>query len=551
MKLSVKRRSSQNKKLTWSIQKKLIITVLSCVLVAFGFVVSFQFANQRAAMQDIAVESYSRISGLLSIQMSGAVRWKKTEVIHQTYQAITDSDGSNLANVRVVDVKGEVIDEFSSTQLKTFDLSQLTLQPESLAADQEPIISAFDNHLVISVPIVNAKDNVVIGQLSTAWSLEYQQQRLTSELIVQIVLALVFAIALAGLLIFGALISIVRPARSLAEDLGFIAEGDFTRPIRHKSGDELGLVADSARSILIKLGDSMKRLASGGMQISAYTWATYYVLKETGTLVDRQQQETEQVATATHQLGVSVQEVARNTSDTAEAAKQADEQTQNGLAVVNQTTQVISELSDGISEAAKQIVALEEASENIGNVMGVISGLAEQTNLLALNAAIEAARAGEQGRGFAVVADEVRSLAHRTQESANEIRTIIETVQERTNGAVALMEKSTTQAQNGVDQAELANQALNAIAAAVNHINDMSAQIASSTEEQASVTNDLAERIELIKQMAQQAKESGEQNMKFGDITSKLSSDFTQIVSEIKVLDDEEMQATMPKIVPD
>ena len=218
--------------------------------------------------------------------------------------------------------------------------------------------------------------------------------------------------------------------------------------------------------------------------------------------VGRQQTETDQVATAINEMTATVQEVARNAIDAAAAANQADQEANSGKNVVGQTVSAIQLLATNVEQAADVIQKLEVDTTEIGGVLDVIKGIADQTNLLALNAAIEAARAGEQGRGFAVVADEVRTLASRTQESTEEINKMIESLQTGAKNAVSAMETGREQARTGVEQATLAGESLNAITQSVATINDMNTQIASAAEEQSKVSDEINRNVVNISQLA-------------------------------------------------
>ena len=219
----------------------------------------------------------------------------------------------------------------------------------------------------------------------------------------------------------------------------------------------------------------------------------------------QQQSSVHQVVTAIDQMNTAIHEVAGNANIAAEASGKADHDASEGATVVNRATQAIESLAREVANAAEVIQQLEQESNNIGGVLDVIKGIAEQTNLLALNAAIEAARAGEQGRGFAVVADEVRTLASRTQESTAEIQGMIERLQSGAQSAVEAMGRSQSEAQSGVEQATQVGGALNSIAEAVGQINDMNNQIASAAEEQSAMAEEVKRNIATIQEVSESA----------------------------------------------
>lgn len=245
--------------------------------------------------------------------------------------------------------------------------------------------------------------------------------------------------------------------------------------------------------------------------------------------VTRQQLETDQIATAINQMTATVQEVARSATDAASAASQADQEANSGRNIVSQTVSSIQTLASNVEEAADVIQKLEVDTTEIGTVIDVIKGIADQTNLLALNAAIEAARAGEQGRGFAVVADEVRTLASRTQESTEEINNMIEKLQAGAKNAVATMETGREQARTGVEQASLAGQSLNAITQSVATINDMNTQIASAAEEQSKVSEEINRNVVNISQVADETASNvsqvAVQSTELGNLASALNEE--------------------------
>jgi len=233
-------------------------------------------------------------------------------------------------------------------------------------------------------------------------------------------------------------------------------------------------------------------------------------------------------------MSATVQEVARYAGEAAVAASETTQQADTGRQVVNTAIDSMKMLASEIEQAADVIHKLEEDGVKIGAVLDVMRGIAEQTNLLALNAAIEAARAGEQGRGFAVVADEVRTLASRTQESTREIQEMIESLQSGTEAAVTAMDSSRNQAQNGVEKISIAGDALGTIVNGIIHINDMNTQIASTAEEQSAVAEEINQNVAKISLISETATTNAAQTQKASEELSCLSVDLHQLVLQFK-----------------
>ena len=294
---------------------------------------------------------------------------------------------------------------------------------------------------------------------------------------------------------------LMEQVKRLREHLIAVSKGDFTQslPVSKKDNkNEIGAIFRAYNTMLTQTGEIMGGISLVGSRVNTSAQKVSVTLAEADRGVHQQHTEIDQVATAMNEMVATVQEVAKNTSQTAEAAAKANSEAQQGREVVTQAVDSIDTLARHLEKAAGVMGALDEGSQEVGQVLEVITGIAEQTNLLALNAAIEAARAGEQGRGFAVVADEVRNLAQRTQESTKEISRIIERLQSQSHEAVLVMEQSQTQVQTSVTETGEAGDALGRIVEAVATINEMSTQIATAAEEQSQVAGEVDERITSI-----------------------------------------------------
>ncbi|MFA5627794.1 MAG: methyl-accepting chemotaxis protein [Thiohalomonadaceae bacterium] len=314
-----------------------------------------------------------------------------------------------------------------------------------------------------------------------------------------------------------------------------MADGNLTVRVKYQGKDELGHIATAFNSMGDRFQAMVQQLSGATSQLAAAAEETSAVTEQTSAGIRQQQSETEQVATAMNEMTATVQEVAHSAARAAEAANKADDEALNGKKVVTRTIDVIDGLANEVEQAAGVIHQLEQDSEQIGTVLDVIRGIAEQTNLLALNAAIEAARAGEQGRGFAVVADEVRTLASRTQKSTAEIQSMIEKLQTGAANAVKVMEASRAQARVGVEQVAQAGASLDSITQAVDTINDLNTQIASAAEEQSSVAEEINRNIVNISHVAEQTNQGSQQTAEASEELARLAEQLQGLVSQFRV----------------
>jgi methyl-accepting chemotaxis protein len=351
--------------------------------------------------------------------------------------------------------------------------------------------------------------------------------------------SLLMGIGLVIGLFMGWLISraICKPLGEVVEALDDIAhgEGDLTRRLECRTGDEIGHLALAFNTFIDKIQALVQHTASATGQVISAVTETTESTRNISRMVLAQEQETQQVATAIHEMSATISEVASNAASASEATRSATREAAAGHKTVEETARSIQSLHHEITNAANVIGQVEKNSEGIGSVLDVIKGIAEQTNLLALNAAIEAARAGEQGRGFAVVADEVRNLATRTQESAGEIEEMIRNLQHNTHQAVKAMENGCATAEENVQQANSARASLEAINAAIETINAMNRQIAVASEQQSSVSEEINRSIIAISQESKNAASLSQQSMNTTAHLGQLATELQQVVRQFKI----------------
>jgi len=333
-----------------------------------------------------------------------------------------------------------------------------------------------------------------------------------------------------GRVVIGALAETGRLASELAE-----GDGDLTRRLDDSRKDEIGTVSRSINHFVADIGKLVGTVNGVATQLGASSNELMQLADQGRSKAGVQLSETEAVSTAMTEMKSSADEIARTVAETAEFSANAAQQTRQGNRAVQNAAGVIKSLEAEIERAQTVINQLGDDSSNIGSVLDVIRGISEQTNLLALNAAIEAARAGEQGRGFAVVADEVRTLASRTQQSTEEIQTMITTLQSRAGESVKMMAESRDMAVASVSEVEQALQVLESIEQGVNGIQDMTSRIVTAAEQQSEVSGEMDRNVVRIAELARDTVSSAEQVASASTQLGGMSSEINGLLRHFKV----------------
>lgn len=346
-----------------------------------------------------------------------------------------------------------------------------------------------------------------------------------------ITVAFLIAIAL-GLVITR---SITRPLGDAVASARRVADGDLTQTIVNHRRDEPGQLLDALAGMQTNLRSTLQEIASASDQLASAAEELSAVTDESSQGLVRQNDEIQQAATAVNQMTSAVEEVARNATSTSAASRETNQEAETGRGQVQQAVSAIDAMANELGSSSQTVQQLADQVRDIGKVVDVIRGIAEQTNLLALNAAIEAARAGEQGRGFAVVADEVRALAARTQASTGEIEGMIGGVQQTANQAVRAMDSSQARAQDTQHLAQAADRALARITQAVAGINERNLVIASAAEEQAQVAREVDRNLSNIQDLSTQTAAGANQTSASSQDLSRLATSFNQMVARFQL----------------
>ena len=350
-----------------------------------------------------------------------------------------------------------------------------------------------------------------------------------------VIVVVLISIAVAAIIGFATVRAITRPLYRVNELLTVASSGDLTHRLDDSAQDEFGLLARNCNTLIGNLKELITAINVRAEQLAAASEQTSAVTAQTTHSIQDQKSQIGQVATATTEMHSTSQLVVQNAEDTLSQIRHADAEAENVRQISLENKNTIEILSRDVQEAADVINKLHQDSASIGGILDVIRGVADQTNLLALNAAIEAARAGEQGRGFAVVADEVRTLASRTQESTQEINAMIEVLQAGAEKAVSVMNQGKEQTAACVAQTEKATQALDIISDAVHKAHDVSSQIEQSAREQNTVSQEISEKLETIVGIAEETTAGAQQTSESSHEVARLAEELQQSIRQFKV----------------
>ena len=453
----------------------------------------------------------------------------RLEGVNQQMTTIKTEAGASVDMVADLDEKITAIND-----LLVGEEGILKLKAQMLAASAEAqkLLTQAETHNKTALDSLN---QLLSRARTVAGEIQAEAQSDVTGAITTIFLVVLISIGLAVGIAMVTVRSITIPLAKVNEILGVVASGDLTKRLDDKAQDEFGDLARNCNQVITNLRQLIQGIISRSTQLAAASEQTSAITVETTTAIREQKSQVTQVATATTEMSSTSQGVMQSSNDALAEIKNADSEAERVKVISENNKQTILQLSKEVDQASTVINKLHKDSASIGSILDVIRGIAEQTNLLALNAAIEAARAGEQGRGFAVVADEVRSLASKTQASTQEIQAMIQVLQTGAHAAVEAMNKGKKQAENCVTQTEVAAQALESITNAVHLAHDMSEQISHAAKEQNQVSNEISHLLESIVTIAEQTASGAEQTSQSSHEVARLAEELRQSVDQFKV----------------
>ncbi len=505
-------------------------TTLDELLVSSGEVVENIFDDMKnKSSEDVSAKAEQMAEFLSKISPEPIVNGDLTLLKSYADTVVQDEDIDYVGFIGEEKIK--LIETGDATSIPDENMIRINIEAEGMQLGMVELGFTYKRLIAEELELQeNYQDNI-------EFVTEAKDDALSSALTGIFISMVTIAVLVSGLSFFLLKIVVLRRLSKLEHRFNDIAEGegDLRQRIDVNGNDAIDRLGSNFNNFLEKIHAIMKEVTIFTTDIMAASENLSNAAIESKALTESQREEISLSATAITEMTATVAEVARNATIAAESAHDADDESCAGKLVVLETTRSIEKLSGNVSSAASVISELEKDSNNITVVIDVIKGIAEQTNLLALNAAIEAARAGEQGRGFAVVADEVRTLASRTQESTQEINEMIEKLQKRSGEAAQVMSEGNVLAEDSMLQASKAAKSLDAITTAVTTITDMNTQIASATDEQTAVSNEINNNIVSISDSAEKAFDVAQKNAQSSSEMTSLAMKLSDIMSKFKV----------------
>lgn len=529
-----------------TIQSKILLSIASVFLLLMFVSILFMAEKQKDMVLALATDkardiANSHFDGINTLMLTGAMA--QGEVLRDKARS-----HANVTEVRLIRGKG-ILDFYGAgkaEQSSVDSLDERALAGERIAQSGsdsngrlitvlEPIPASANFRGTNCLSCHAVSEGTVLGAVRVSYSLANLDAQINRDLVTASTISLVMFAG--GLLLVNMLMRkiVVNPLGAMRDTVNAIAgQSDLRRRLQVDSGDEIGQVSASFNTMLANFAASLGQVSSVSQQLASATSQISSVARQTSQAATQQRSETETVIQAIHELESSVQDVRGGATGAAQASVEADQQAAQGAATTKNAIDGINELVHEIDRASEVIKRLDQKSNGVGAVLDVIKGLAEQTNLLALNAAIEAARAGEQGRGFAVVADEVRTLATRSHQATEEIQSIIDQLQREAKDAVTVMVNAKNSAEQRREQVQSADQGLSAIAERVTQIRQLNSRMSQAADNQSRVAQHVGQSIANIGQLTERTAQDAAQTNAASNELVKLAAQLNELVGQFK-----------------
>jgi methyl-accepting chemotaxis protein len=499
-------------------RKGVILLITPIVLLAVFFLIYFP-AQQRDLGRETAETQIRMLSDMLAFSVGAGLHDMNFDLVQTAFDWAKNDQ--NVHYVAIVDENNEIIFDYN---------------PRSLPVNHREMLNAqllYRGDLVNHAAPIRYK-NENFGTIVLSYSLAEMFSSINSRLVVSIVVGLLIALGGLALVIFS-ISRITNQVVAFRNTALAIADGDLTHRIKTKSDDELGQLGnafnkmvDDLHAIIADVREASEAVEKSGMEISSSS-------EQMAAGAQEQTSQTSEVAQSIEHMAQTIVENSQTATETTRMAERAMKTAETGYTVVGETINGMREIAQVVRNSAVAVQSLGKSGKQIGEIIGVIDDIADQTNLLALNAAIEAARAGEQGRGFAVVADEVRKLAERTTKATKEIAEMIKTIQRETTDAVSSMEQGTEKVDGGIKLADRAGESLQEIVDMVKKVSDMVSQIAVASEEQSSTSTQISQNVEAITAVTHETAKGTDQVARAAGALIQLTERLRDVVGKFRL----------------